>query len=120
MARGGIAGKNPLFREANHGGRLPRQLGGDKGARSSGADEAEARENVQGDEDPGERWFRQENSCAEIRTLTHLEDDLNLSLLFDHGEGQRASPLWIARIMLGRLSQERTTLGKTVEVFAKL
>ena len=55
-----------------------------------------------------------------IRTLTHLEDDLNFALLFEHGGGQRASQLWIARILLGHLSRERTALGKAVEVFAKL
>ena len=98
----------------------PHRLGGDKGAGSSGAEEAEVRANGQGDEDPGERWFRQENSRMEIRTLTRLEDDLDSALLFEHGGGQRASQLWITRILLGCLSRERTTLGKVVEVFAKL
>lgn len=76
--------------------------------------------NGQGEEDLGERWFHQENSQVEIRILTRLKDDLNSSLLFEHGEGQRAIPLWIARILLGRLSWERMALGKVVEVFAKI
>ena len=120
VTAGGMAGKNPFSREGNHGGHLPCQLGGDRGAGSSGAEGAKMRENGQGDDDPGERWFRQKNSRAEILTLTRLEDDLNSTLLFEHGGGQRASQLWIARILLGRLSWERTVLGKTVEVFAKL
>ena len=45
VAEGGMAGKNPLAREGNHGGRLPHQLGGDRGARSSGDGEEEARMN---------------------------------------------------------------------------
>lgn len=120
VVEGGVAGKNPLSREGNHGGRLSRWLGGDKGSGSFRADDADARMNDQGDEDPRERWFRKENSHVEIRTLTCLEDDLNSSLLFEHGGGQRASPLWIARILLGRLSRERMALGKAVEVFTKL
>ena len=52
-------------------------------------------ENDQGEEDPGEWWFCQENSRAEIRTLSHLEDDLNSALLFEHGGDQCASQLWI-------------------------
>ena len=115
-----MATKNPFSREGNHGGRLPLQLGGDGEAGSPRAYEAEVRMNERGDEDPGERWFRQENSRAEIRTLTHREDDLNFALLFEHGGNQRASQLWITRIMLGHLSRERTALGKVVEVFAKL
>ena len=49
-----------------------------------------------------------------------MEDNLNSALLFEHGGSQRASQLWITRILLGRLSQERKALGKAVEVFAKL
>ena len=64
--------------------------------------------------------IRQENSLAEVRTLSRLEDDLNLTLLFEHGGGQRSIQLWITHILLGRLSQERMPLGKAVEVFVKL
>ena len=98
----------------------PCRLGGDRGAGSLGAEEAEARENGKGDEDLGEQWFRKENSYVEIQTLTNLEDDLNFALLFEHGGDQRASQLWITCILLGRLSWERMALGKVVEVFAKL
>ena len=78
------------------------------------------RENGQGEEDLGERWFHQENYRAEIHTLSHLEDDLNSALLFEHGGGQHVSQLWITRILLGCFSWERTALGKVVEVFEKL
>ena len=56
----------------------------------------------------------------EIRTLACLEDDLDSTLLFEHGGDSRASQLWNTRILLGRLSRERKALGKAVEVFAKL
>ena len=82
--------------------------------------EAEVRENGQGEEDPGEWWFHQENSHAEICTLSRMENDLNSTLLFEHSGGQGASQLWITCILLEHLSQERTALGKAVEVFAKL
>ena len=58
---GGMAGKNPFGREGNQGGQPPsppRRLGGDKGVGSSGADKVGVEANGQGDEDPGERWFR--------------------------------------------------------------
>ena len=43
-----------------------------------------------------------------------------LNPMFEHGGAQRASELWLTRILLGRRSWEQTTLGKAVEVFAKL
>ena len=66
----------------------------------------EAKDNGQGDEDPGERWFCQENSQAEIRTLSCLEEDLNSTLLLEHGEAQCASELCLTYILLGYLSRE--------------
>lgn len=98
----------------------PRRLGNGKGDGSSRGMEPEVRENAQDDEDPRERWFHQENSRVEICTLFRLEEDLNSTLLFKHGVGQRPSELWLTRILLGCFSWERTTLGKAVEVFAKL
>ena len=44
---------------------------------------------------------------------------MNSSLLFEHGGGQHASPLWVVRILLGHLFQERLDLGGAVEVFVK-
>jgi hypothetical protein len=117
---GGMAGKNPFTKEGNHGGHLLCQLRGDRVVGSSGEEEAEVRENGQGDDDLGERWFRQEISHAEIRTLTRLEDDLNFALLFEHCGGQRSNQLCLTRILLERLSRERMTLGKAMDVFAKL
>ena len=45
VAKGGMAGKNPLSREGNHGVCLPRRLGGDRGDGSFRFDEAEVRMN---------------------------------------------------------------------------
>ena len=72
----------------------------------SNVEEVEERVSGQGDEDPGERWFWQENTRVEIRTLACMEDDLNFVLFFEHGGGQWANQPWITRILLGRLSRE--------------
>lgn len=72
-----------------------------------------------GGEDPGERWLSLENLSAEIHSLTHLEGELNSSLLFEHGGRQRASPLWVVCILLSRLFREWLALGRAVEVFVK-
>ena len=53
-----MAGMNPLGRDGNHSGHPPQRPGFDRGAGSSGGMEEEVRENGQGNEDPGERWFR--------------------------------------------------------------
>ena len=103
---GGMASTNLFNPEGNHSGNLLCRHGGDQGESGSKAVETESRENSQGDEDQGERWFQQENSRVEIRTLARMEDDLNSTLLFEHGGGQRASQIWIVRILLGRLSQD--------------
>ena len=63
---GGMASSNPLIREGNRSGHIIRRNGGDQGVGGSDAVETEAREIGQGDDDPGECWFRQENSRAEI------------------------------------------------------
>lgn len=52
-----MAWKNPFSREGNHSGRLLHWLEGDGEAGRSRVDEAEARMNGKGDEDPRERWF---------------------------------------------------------------
>lgn len=83
----GMVGKNPFDRGGNHSGHPPHWLEGDRGAGNSGTEEAEVRVNGKGEEDPRERWFRQDNSHTEICTLSRLEDDLNLTLLFENGGG---------------------------------
>lgn len=70
-------------------------------------------------EDPGEIWFRQENSAKETRALMRLEREFNATLLFEHGGRQPTSSLWISRILLDRLFRERLALGWTVKAFAK-
>ena len=76
------------------------------------------RPNIEG-EDPGETWFRMENSTEEAPALTHLEGELSSTLLFEHGGRQTANSLWVVCILLGCLFQERLALGRTVEAFAK-
>ena len=40
-------------------------------------------------------------------------------MLFEHGGSYRARPLWVTRILLGRLFRESLSLGKAVKSFAK-
>ena len=68
---------------------------------------------------PSERWFTMENSPAERRALSRLEKELEATLLFEHGGEYRASPHWVTRILLGRLFQERLSLGREVKSYAK-
>lgn len=63
---GGMASRNPLNREGNNNGHIYRWHGADRGVGGLDAVETEASEISQGDDDPGERWFHQENSRAEI------------------------------------------------------
>ena len=44
---------------------------------------------------------------------------METTLLFEHGGSCRASPLWVTRILLGRLFRERLSLGRVVKSFAK-
>lgn len=83
-----MAGKIPLSRESSREGRNSSWLGERRGVGGSRFDDAAIRANEQGEDDPRERWFRQENSQEEIPILTRLEDDLNSSLVFEYGGGQ--------------------------------
>lgn len=67
----------------------------------------------------GECWFTMETSPAERQALFRLEKELEATLLFEHGGDCRASPLWVTRILLGRLFHERLSLGRVVKLFAK-
>jgi hypothetical protein len=77
-----------------------------------------ARPNMEG-EDPVENGFRLENSVEETRSLMCVEGELNASLLFEHGNHQPTSTLWVARILLGRSFRERLALGRTMKAFSK-
>lgn len=81
-------GKIPLSREGSQEGCKYSQFGGGMGVGGFGFDNATMRANGEGEEDPRERWFRQENSQEEIHILTCLEDDLDSSLLFEYGGGK--------------------------------
>ena len=117
---GGLALRDAAAPEGDTSVQAPNRNGGDQGEGDLNAVNVEEMAFGQGDEDPGERWFRQENTRVDIRILACMEDDLNPALLFEHGGSQWASQLWITRILLGRLSWERKTLGKAMEFFAKL
>lgn len=71
----------------------------------------------------GENWFKSENSLSERRTMMRLERELEAALWFEHEDddygGLRSNPIWITRILLGRLFRERQVLGKAVKLFAR-
>ena len=76
-----------------------------------------------GDKDNlGEQWFNRKNSQAERQVLFHLEQELDTTVQFEHGDelggGLKASQLWVMRILLGRLFRERLVLGQVVKLYA--
>lgn len=92
---------------------------GGRGAVGLVVDDVIVQLNGDGGEDPRERWFGLDNLPAEVHFLTCLEGELGSSLLFEHGGGQQASPLWVVRILLRCMFCERMALGWAVEVFTK-
>ena len=75
---------------------------------------------IGGDEvNPGERWFNLETSPAEWHALFHLEWEMDATLMFEHRGNQRASQLWVTKIILGRLFRESLIFHWVVKSFAK-
>jgi hypothetical protein len=68
---------------------------------------------------PGECWFTMETSSEECQALFRLEKEMEMTPLFKHKGSYRASPLWVTRILLGRLFKERLSLGRAVKSFAR-
>ena len=62
-------------------------------------------------DEQGEIWFNQENSAAERCSMLRLERELEATLTFEHSDGEdsglKIQPVWITRILLGRLFRER-------------
>lgn len=92
---------------------------GRRGPGSVGKEEEEVNSTVCDEVIPRERWFNQETSTVEQRDSFRLEKELEATLGFEHGRRQQASPLWVTRIMLGRLFKERLDLGRAIKAFAK-
>ena len=65
---------------------------------------ADDRQGGGGEVNPGEHWFNLETSSAERRTLFRLENEMEATLMFEHGGSRRASELWVTRILLRRCS----------------
>lgn len=63
-----------------------------------------------------------ENSPSKRRTMMRLERELEVALRFEHRDdddrGLRSNPIWITKILLGRLFREHQVLGKVVKPFA--
>ena len=115
-----MVGRSPLSREGSREGCHYSRCGGGRVAGGSGKEAWEVQSPRGGGENPGERWFNLENSYAERCSLLRLKRELDASLIFEHGGGQRASQLWVTRILLGRLFRERLVLGRGVKMYAKI
>lgn len=72
-----------------------------------------------GDENWGERWYNTENSVAERRFLSRLEWDLDAAFWFEQGGEHGTSPMWLTRILLGRLLRESLVLSRAIKMFTK-
>ena len=51
--------------------------------------------------------------------MLRMEQEMDATLMFEHGGGQQASPLWFTHILLGWIFRERLALGRAVKAFAK-
>lgn len=106
-----MVGRSPLSKEGCHEGCNCSRCGGILHAGGSGKETEDVQSSGIGGENPGERWFNLENTPAERQSLLRLEQELNASLWFEQGGGQRAIPLWVTPILLGRLFRECLVLG---------
>lgn len=88
---GGLTLRDAATLEGDTSVQAPRRNGGDQGEGDLNAVDAEERTSDQGEEDPGECQFWQENTRGEIRILLCMEDELNFALSFEHGGRQRES-----------------------------
>ena len=55
--------------------------------------------------------------------MLRLERELETALAFEHSDGEdnglKIQPVWITRILLGRLFRERKALGKAVKLYTR-
>ena len=66
-----------------------------------------------------ENCFNAENSATDRRILASLERELQAAFRFEDDNGRLANSVWVVRILLGRLLQERIALGQAIKQFAK-
>ena len=78
----------PVDQGGSRGGHNYSRLGGGRGAGGSSMDEDAMQLHGNRGEDLGERWLSLENLLAEIFSLTHLEGEMNSSLMFENGSKQ--------------------------------
>lgn len=63
--------------------------------------------------------FNAENSATNWRILASLERELQAAFRFEDGNGKLVNSVWVVRIVLGRILQERTALGQAIKQFTK-
>lgn len=114
-----MADRSSLCREGRRGGCHCSRCVGGRGTDSKGKEVVENQGMGSGDEHLGERWYNMENSAAERRSLSRLEQELDAAFRFEQGGGQGSSPVWLTQILLGRLLRERLVLGRAIKMFTK-
>ena len=60
-----------------------------------------------------------ENSTGERRVIANLEKEMQAAFNFAIGGEDPDNSIWIVRILLGRMTRERTTIGRAIKSLAK-
>lgn len=66
-----------------------------------------------------ESYFTIENFAADRQVIANLEKELQAAFNFMDGGDEMDNTIWIDRILLGRLIQERTAIGRVIKSIAK-
>jgi hypothetical protein len=88
---------------------------GDRVMERKGKDVEEMQGMGSGEVTLAERCYNTNNSTAERQTLSRLEQELQAAFCFKHGGGHNVSPMWVVRILMGWILQERMALGRTIK-----
>ena len=66
-----------------------------------------------------ENCYSAKNSTAERRVITNLEKEIQVAFNFAIRGEEQDNAIWIDRILLGRMIQERTAIGRAIKSLAK-
>lgn len=58
-----------------------------------------------------ENCFHAKNMATDRRIMASLERELQAAFQFEDGNGRQVNSIWVVRILLGILLQERAALG---------
>ena len=114
-----MAERSPITRESHRGGCHCSRYARNRGTKSKQKEVEEIQGMGSVEVNLAERCYNTKNLTVERRTLSHLECELDVAFRFEQGGGQGTSPVWVTRILLGRLLRERMALGRAIKMFAK-